>query len=410
MNLDYDAALFYGETVDICASNVVDGVAIDVLCTSVHMSGNSCGSYSDCTSRFTPAVLRYYHSNDRHNMFVADENWQQCNSSRNLYIWGMAVVSDAAPLDVRYQPTTSSDVNLTLPMGRDVALMSGPVCEDNLVWWEIMTNIGGGWAAETYLHPYEIINDLSAGDSNYLSGTDVPLSSRYVYVPAVIHPDRLEIKNAPESTETGLGFVVPTYYYSLLDVSGAWVQVQTSNGTVGWIRTESVQIGNYLADVVEPEALDVNALISAQDTITNIYTGDNLPDELNQSREYLLDSLGRDTGNAASYTYVAFEVVTKRQVKASILCTPIDVIGDYTDSQLGNALDLACTAFDVATGVRAILRGSPTGLYITVFEITLDNLGPFVRWNDSVWMDSMNRYFGNCPLTSLFFGEDNACH
>jgi len=90
---------------------------------------------------------------------------QQCNSLSNLFIGAIAIVSDAdtAPLNVRHQPSASSGVKFTVPIRELVSIISGPVCEGNLVWWEIGRNGNSGWSAE--INGYNNRNLLLNGES-----------------------------------------------------------------------------------------------------------------------------------------------------------------------------------------------------------------------------------------------------
>lgn len=81
--------------------------------------------------------------------------WDPCEGyySSRLHVGNKAYVSYEPPLSnrVRARPTTSSTILGELRPGREILVLSGPVCADDYIWWEVSTIDGAslrGWTSE----------------------------------------------------------------------------------------------------------------------------------------------------------------------------------------------------------------------------------------------------------------------
>lgn len=270
-------------------------------------------------------------------------------------------------------------------------------------WWPVQLEDGTqGYVPEglPFVKPWLVQPEIPTR----FIGADEPFGHIYAYVPAVIHPDSLRVYHPLDTTRV-VGSISLAKYFEVLDTRGKWTLIVTPDGQQGQVPTWILQIGTVVAD------LNVDEIINGPDVAATIYSYDEVPLSNQPARDYLVDQLGRDAGNAINYGYFIHEVMLGTADRLSIVCTPLDVIADYSNIENLERLDVACTVIDIGTGVVTALRGgTPIGLYITGSEIVLENLGPFIRWNDRVWMNDMNQYFSDCPLTRLFWGEEAASY
>jgi len=233
-------------------------------------------------------------------------------------------------------------------------------------------------------------------------GADQPFAQQYAHIPGVINPAHLSAYASPDFSQT-VGTVVPTTYYRLAATMDEWALIATPSDDRVWVPAWILEVGTVLET---PEVI-IDEIINNPASVATLYSYDQIPERYHEPRDYLLDRLGRDAGNAISYGYLTYELLTGTAELYSLLCTPVDFLSDYSDIDYLSHVDMACVAYDLVRGTFVVLRGgSPIGLYIVGAELVLDNLGSFIRWNDRVWMDNMNQFFGSCPLTRLFWGEE----
>lgn len=284
--------------------------------------------------------------------------------------------------------------------------LQAPVAPDPSVygyrWWSVrLPNGTTGYVPEGLPMAEPWIQRIE-NSSRLFVGANEPYTEQYARVPAVIHPDHWVAYAQPGSTEA-VGKVTPATYYQLVDAKDEWSLIATPSNEQFWVPAWILQVGT----LIETTELNVDEILNNPASVATIYNYDQIPDRFHEPRDYLIDELGRDTGNAMNYGYFAYEVFTSRVETHSLLCTPIDLLSDYSDIEQLAFIDVACVAYDIARGAFVAVRGgSPLGLYLTGSELILNNLGPFIRWNDRVWMDDMNRFFSSCPLTRLFWGEE----
>jgi hypothetical protein len=65
-----------------------------------------------------------------------------------LVVGERGVVSDNLPNNVRQEPSASSSRIGTIPSGAEFLVLAGPMCAEDLAWWQVDYNGLIGWTAE----------------------------------------------------------------------------------------------------------------------------------------------------------------------------------------------------------------------------------------------------------------------
>jgi hypothetical protein len=65
-----------------------------------------------------------------------------------MVVGGRGRVSDDLPNNLRQEPSTSSQRIGEIPSGAEFDVLAGPICGENLAWWQVNYNGIVGWTAE----------------------------------------------------------------------------------------------------------------------------------------------------------------------------------------------------------------------------------------------------------------------
>ena len=98
------------------------------------------------------------------------------------------VIAGGVPNRVRSEPSLNGEFLFQMEPATSFAIISGPQCNDGIVWWMVQSNAGAGWTAESnvndnnnyYLEPSDDLSNIPLTAQNITQATRI--NSRFEYV------------------------------------------------------------------------------------------------------------------------------------------------------------------------------------------------------------------------------------
>lgn len=180
----------------------------------------------------------------------------------------------------------------------------------------------------------------------FVQGSDQPFSDRYILVPSPVRSGSIPMYLEPNENSAHFGALENLQYYALWRMNREWTGIATPNGATGWIHSNLVVVGNN----VSTNTINIQQVLNNPNTAVNVYSDDALPNRYDEAHDYMIDELGRDTGNASSLAWFAVESASGRTNAVDMLCTLVDTTADYQQILAGEELSIACVGISLDKG------------------------------------------------------------
>jgi uncharacterized protein YraI len=150
------------------------------------------------------------------------------NLPSRLVVGGQGRVLPGLPNNLRANPSTGSAWIGVIPAGGVFAVLSGPQCGENIIWWQVNYNGTVAWTGEGQGNNYWV--EPATGST----GATATVTAYY-----------LNVRNAPNAFATILTRISRWQNYSVVGRNGnnSWLQLNV-NGTIGWVNARYVSASN----------------------------------------------------------------------------------------------------------------------------------------------------------------------